>query len=220
MIIQVIKNLGYNPTLTVGKVTINDKQLYDYMKQWSKGAPFKTLPEWVWKLDKDQCRLFIKHMILGDGTVGKKDTNKDCRYYTTSIKLADEFMKLCLHAGWSANKYLHIKKGHQSCIDGRIITSKYNVWRLGVIKDKNRPTINHSHVKKQNAQTEEIIKYSGPVFCLEMPTEIFYVRRSGKPVWTSNSRSRGPPPPRPGTGRPGRWHRRATRRRRAEKQTR
>jgi len=31
-----------------------------------------------------------------------------------------------------------------------------------------------------------------PVFCLQVPGEIFYVRRNGKGCWTGNSRSRGP----------------------------
>lgn len=31
-----------------------------------------------------------------------------------------------------------------------------------------------------------------PVFCLEVPSEVFYVRRNGKAVWTGNSRARGP----------------------------
>lgn len=34
--------------------------------------------------------------------------------------------------------------------------------------------------------------YKGPVFCLQVPSEVFYVRRNGKAVWTGNSRARGP----------------------------
>ncbi len=30
-----------------------------------------------------------------------------------------------------------------------------------------------------------------PVFCLQVPSEVFYVRRNGKCVWTGNSRSTG-----------------------------
>ena len=30
------------------------------------------------------------------------------------------------------------------------------------------------------------------VFCLQVPSEVFYVRRNGKSVWTGNSRARGP----------------------------
>jgi hypothetical protein len=32
-------------------------------------------------------------------------------YYTSSDKLADDFMRLCLHAGWSSTKGLHIPAG-------------------------------------------------------------------------------------------------------------
>ena len=31
-----------------------------------------------------------------------------------------------------------------------------------------------------------------PVFCLQVPSEVFYVRRNGKCTWTGNSRARGP----------------------------
>ena len=30
-----------------------------------------------------------------------------------------------------------------------------------------------------------------PVFCLQVPSEVFYVRRNGKCVWTANSRAHG-----------------------------
>jgi len=33
--------------------------------------------------------------------------------------------------------------------------------------------------------------YSGYVYCLEVPTHIFYVRRNGLPVWTGNSARHG-----------------------------
>jgi replicative DNA helicase Mcm len=192
MIIDIIKKMGYTPCVVNDEITISDKQLYEYMKQWSKGDPFKTLPDWVWKLSSTQCVTLIESMILGDGSVIRKETNKNCCYSTSSIQLADEFTRLCLHAGWSANKYLYHEKGKSSVFEGKTITHTYNLWRLEIVKDKNKPSINHSHVSKQNAQIEEITKYKGPVFCLQVPSEIFYVRRNGKPVWTGNSRARGP----------------------------
>lgn len=39
---------------------------------------------------------------------------------------------------------------------------------------------------------EEMIDAKCPVFCLQVPSEVFYVRRNGLAVWTGNSRSRGP----------------------------
>ena len=34
-------------------------------------------------------------------------------------------------------------------------------------------------------------KVKCPVFCLQVPSEVFYVRRNGKACWTGNSRSHG-----------------------------
>jgi DNA-directed RNA polymerase II subunit RPB2 len=40
--------------------------------------------------------------------------------------------------------------------------------------------------------TEGMVDFSGKVYCLEVPGNILYVRRDGKPVWCGNSRSSGP----------------------------
>lgn len=90
-------------------------------------------------------------------------------YYTTSTKLADDMMRLALHCGWSSNKYLE----------------SYNVWRFEIIKSDNTPKVKPS-------QNNIIKNYDKPVFCLEVNGGVFYVRRNGKPVWTGNSRARGP----------------------------
>ena len=131
----------------------------------------------VWYLSSRQARILLEGIILGDGS---------SILYTSSIKLADNVMQLALHCGWSSNKWLHSFEDKNS-------KSNHDVWGLEIIKSKNNPEVNHGHTKTQNAQTEEIIKdYNKPVFCLEVPGGVFYVRRNGKPVWTGNSRARGP----------------------------
>ena len=62
-------------------------------------------------------------------------------------------------------------------------------WSANV---NNRGIINI--LKKYNSikQKEIITTEKTPVFCLQVPNEIFYVRRNGKGVWTGNSRSTGP----------------------------
>lgn len=96
---------------------------------------------------------------------------KDQIFNTSSERLSDDIMRLALHCGWSANK---------SNID--------DVWELEINKSENTPEVNCGE-----KQTEEIIKnYDKPVFCLEVPGGVFYVRRNGKAVWTGNSRARGP----------------------------
>ena len=66
------------------------------------------------------------------------------------------------------------------------------MWRLSIIKSKCNPSVNHGHQKTQNVQVERLYDYEGPVYCISVPNEVFYVRRDGKPVWTGNSRATGP----------------------------
>ena len=58
----------------------------------------KSFPKWVWELSENQCRQLICGMVLGI---------QHNSYYTTSEVIADSFMRLCLHAGWSGNKHRH-----------------------------------------------------------------------------------------------------------------
>ena len=45
----------------------------------------------------------------------------------------------------------------------------------------------------QKDQVEEVYDHTGPVYCLQVPSEVFMVRRNGKAVWTGNSRSSSGP---------------------------
>jgi hypothetical protein len=184
------EKLGFHCITDKDKLNIAHKQLYTYMDPLSVGAPQKSLPDWVWKLSSRQCQKLIENMILGDGSYCDSGST---RYYTSSILLADQFQRLCLHAGWSATKTLYHKVGKMAPMrDGRQIIAKHDLWKLGVNKTKNTPAVNHGHTKEQNVQVETVQKSKCPVFCLEVPSEVFYVRRNGKTVWTGNSRARGP----------------------------
>lgn len=185
-----LEKLGYTYNLHDDKCTINECQLYAYMKDLSVGAPQKQLPDWVWSLSQNQCRKLIYAMQLGDGSFSKTSTV----YYTSSEKLADQFMQLCLHAGWSGNKHLHHAKGNRATLkDGRVIESHHDLWKVTVVVQRLNPTVNHTHSHKQNIQSEEVYDFTGPVYCLQVSSEVFMVRRNGKAVWTGNSRgSNGP----------------------------
>jgi hypothetical protein len=163
--------------------------LWAYLRPLSVGSPSKSLPSWVWQLSQKQAQSLLYAMCLGDGTW----RDKPLSYYTSSVKLADDVMRLALHAGWSGNKYLHNPKGSiGGTIKGRVICNNFDVWRVSIIQSKNNPAVNHGYHKNPNCQKEEVFPYQGPVHCLSVPNEVFYVRRNGIPVWTGNSRSTGP----------------------------
>lgn len=59
------------------------------------------------------------------------------------------------------------------------ITSVYNYRNMEKI------------IQLTNTATERIERYTGKVYCVEVPSHVFYVRRNGKPVWTGNSSRHG-----------------------------
>ena len=185
-----LDNLGYKFSVEEDKLSLYDYQLYRYMKPLSVGAPNKELPEWVFKLSMEQTRILIRGMLLGDGSSNKNGCEF---YYTSSVKLADQFQQLCLHAGWTGIISTHLKAGKKNVqINGRDILSNHDILRISVITKRLNPTVNHGHVYEQNIQEEKFIKNEKcPVFCLQVPSEVFYVRRNGKTCWTGNSRSQG-----------------------------
>lgn len=187
IIMDIITRLGYNYSLSENesKITIVSKQLHSYLSTLSVGAPKKRLPDWVWLMSKRQSRLLLEHMVLGDGTWRRNSIS----YYTSSDGLADDVMRLCLHAGWSGVKYKHINKGQTTTIRQHTFTNAHVIWRISIIQCRNQPTVNSTHGKTM----ESVYEYEGPVHCLQVPGEVFYVRRNGKAVWTGNSRGANGP---------------------------
>jgi DNA-directed RNA polymerase II subunit RPB2 len=173
-------------------LTMQNYQLYRYMKPLSVGAPNKKLPQWVFELSIDQTRLLIESMILGDSSISKYTKCKF--YYTASKELANQFQHLCLHAGWSGTISTHIKAGENKVkIEGRNVVNHYDILRISVITKKVNPEVNHGHSKKQSVQEEKFVeKEKCHIVCIEIPNEIFYIRHNGKACWTGNSRARGP----------------------------
>jgi DNA-directed RNA polymerase beta subunit len=165
----------------------------------------QKLPSWVWQLSQKQARFFLTMLCLVNKrlnrihwriysskkkplTLGrlknkfKRELNQNViHYYTNSHEFANDIMRLALHSGWSANNYLQ-----------QANTSRG--WQISIIKSvrQNNPVFNLSKTITHKFNSEKIFQYAGPVFCLTVPNEVFYVRRNGIPVWTGNSRSTGP----------------------------
>lgn len=132
-----------------------------------------SMPEWVWKLSNKQVRILIKSMIVTNMRLGNyKYNNMFCCEYES---LADDMMRLCIHAGWSGIKSIY----------------KDKIWKITIIKNMNNPYVNN--IKKEKNHKEQEYNFKGAVYCISVSTEVFMVRRNGKSVWTGNSRgSNGP----------------------------
>jgi DNA-directed RNA polymerase II subunit RPB2 len=168
----------------------SSKCINDYLRQCGTLSINKTLPHWVWFLSQVQCRDLIAAMCLGDGHTMINGTR---RYDTSSTVLADDFQRLCLHAGWSANKLLKYKAGHTTTkCSGEIITSRYDAYRLTINTKQNLPLVNKNMIKGREEETSVDGReyYKGKVYCCTVPQGdgVIYVRRHGYPVWCGNSR--------------------------------
>lgn len=143
------------------------------------GTLNKFLPEYVWKLSQNQCKILLNSLIEGDGN---RNGNVE-KYYTSSLKLADDIQKLCLHAGYSGT--IH-KRNNTSNI------TKADAYYIGIIKQKCNPKVNYHRAKiGKTAQIEHYVHYTGKVYCVNVTNHIFYIRRNGKCSWTGNSSRSG-----------------------------
>ena len=169
----------------------------------------KYLKSWVWWLNREQCKTLIHGMCLGDGNWMENGTR---RYYTASTKLADDFQRLCLHAGFSCNKKLKTPKGTRNESLEQLnkrdkeargqenvqIVESYthaDYWVLTIIESQNEPVINKNMVSEKHPKYAEYefqdnwIDYKGKVYCCNIGGDgIVYIRRHGTSVWCGNSR--------------------------------
>lgn len=167
---------------------IINKSLHDNLRNCGTLSINKILPNWVWFLSQQQCQQLIEAMMLGDGHV----TRGLRRYDTSSVRLADDFQRLCLHAGWSANLQLKYKAGKQATKNnGYVITTQYDAFRLSIITSQNEPVVDGRKLqKRENIYSDYWKYYKGTVHCCTVPQGdgIIYVRHKGYPVWCGNSR--------------------------------
>jgi DNA-directed RNA polymerase II subunit RPB2 len=126
--------------------------------------PNTSFAPWVWKLNRRQSRFLVTSLMQNSGII-----NGDTWIFNAySKQIADDFMRLSLHAGGSSINTLQTDNKTIQC---QVLSKK-------------------SYHPGEKVK-EEIIDYKGKVVCIGVDSEIFYVRRDGKPVWTGNSRARG-----------------------------
>jgi DNA-directed RNA polymerase II subunit RPB2 len=187
-LLKSIEECGLHAVENGDKIHIYFKELTKLLEPLSTGAPNKKLPDWCFKLSVEHSRRLLDGLLDSDGNYNNSGA---ASYSTSSVCLKDDIQRIALHAGWSANSIIYHPKGSVSLLKERVITSKYDQWRIGIIKKKNSPTVNHGHVHEQHIQNEEIVKYNGSVHCITVRTGIIQVRRNGKTVWCGNSSRHG-----------------------------
>jgi DNA-directed RNA polymerase beta subunit len=186
---RALDEAGVRYTYGGHQFTLSGRWLYNYFSQFGYSYE-KYIPNFVFGLSKRQQEILFKWMMWGDG---HSEKGQPKTYTTSSKRLADDFQRLCLHVGRSA-RIVH--SGHpgdtHGGIEGRVITTKHDLYSVQIISAKLTPTVNHGHVKTQHIQQEEYVDYDGRVYCCTMPKwHVIFVRRDGNVCWCGNSPENG-----------------------------
>lgn len=163
------------------KITICDKQLYEYLKQFGK-CDEKYIPRDILDLHPDKLKILLNAMMLGDGH-GSKD--RWVGYATTSKRLADNVSEILLKIGLSSTT--SVINSHYQVIRGQKYLVK-TIYKIVVIHNKLRPRIN-SYILGEHGKRyhhDEWVDYKGMVYCCTTSTGVIYVRRGGKQLWCGN----------------------------------
>lgn len=155
------------------KYCIRDSQLAEYLNSYVDIVN-NQFPKWIWGLTTEQCQSFVRGLCLED-----QNSNNNWCYNTNFKNLADEFQRLCLHAGWACN----INERDES--KEFIIRRSY---QMIVNKTMLNPIVNN--MNKKDEKDDSYVNYNGKVYCCNVDSEgngIIYVRRNGKSCWSGNS---------------------------------
>ena len=190
VLVSVCEILGLNTSFNekTKKFYINSKQYVEFFKPLSVGAIRKYLPAWCFELSMEQSQILLDSLCLGDG----HETATSLSYSTSSKQLRDDIQILVQHAGYTSGFFKHVEEG-STRVDssGRVYKANADNWHVQIRRKRLYPTLNHGHSKTQGGQSEEIIQYSGKVYCISVPSQVFLVRRNGTIVWTGNSNRHG-----------------------------
>jgi hypothetical protein len=182
---HVIRKIGFKMSENEAGFVISSVQLASYLHKYGLCSE-KYIPDYVKESTPEQIRIFLDHYNLGDGSVHKGQKV----YFTTSKKIADDLQELIFKVGKVANIFEKQTKGTICKINGKEYTRKYNALIIG---ESNKYFDFWFETQQKKAKYITKIDYDGKVYCVSVPNETVYVRKNGKPFWSSNCRLGHPP---------------------------
>ena len=141
----------------------------------------KFIPDEIKEAPQRQLRMFWDHFVLGDGCFETRPNRSGrgragepgTRITTVSRRLADGLVEVAQKLGWHAS-VTHRRSAGQQIIVGNLC----NVRDSYVINVRYSKAIGFKMAKTE---------YNGSIHCVTVPNGVVYVRRNGKPAWSSNS---------------------------------
>nr|P42379.1 RecName: Full=ATP-dependent Clp protease proteolytic subunit; AltName: Full=Endopeptidase Clp; Contains: RecName: Full=Ceu clpP intein; AltName: Full=Insertion IS2 [Chlamydomonas moewusii]AAA84150.1 clpP subunit of Clp protease [Chlamydomonas moewusii] len=126
---QTLNKLGFNFIRSGKDYTIENKQLWSYLNPFDNGALNKYLPDWVWELSSQQCKILLNSLCLGNCLFTKNDDT--LHYFSTSERFANDVSRLALHAGTTSTIQLEAAPSNlYDTIIGLPVEVNTTLWRV------------------------------------------------------------------------------------------
>jgi hypothetical protein len=170
-----VENIGDNEG-PKGQATFKisgGKALYDFLKPYS-GVENKGVPGELKNWGSEYQQEMILAYLEGDGCLAFRAALGEGP--TVSKRLADDLQEAALRAGWSASIRMRDPKWKRK-------THHRDIYIVGFAERRNSEPVVNTNGRIQ----DEMVDYSGMVYCATVPNGTLYVRRNGKPCWSGNS---------------------------------
>jgi thymidylate synthase ThyX len=180
----VVEDMGlpaYIPDTGGGCVRTQCTPLRDMLKDCGGSAHTKRVPSFVQEWGPSAIREFLEAYVKGDGS--QRVDGGHSVIYTASPGMADDLQILAIKAGWSANVRVDDRVGMERTMkSGQVFYNKNPSYIVSLVKTRTFPLVNHN-----GATNDEMVPFSGRVYCVKVPNGLLFVRRNGKPVVSGNT---------------------------------
>lgn len=187
---KVIEDIGFKCHYSGHGFQISSTQLALYLQKYGI-CNEKYIPRYILDASKEVIREFLDNYYLADGSYHKG--NKV--YRTTSKQLVDELQECLFKVGSVGNVLKDNAKG--TPIYGfekngdKVYYRNHDCYS---IIERNNFTDYWFETQKRKDRYINEVDYNGKVYCVTVPNGTLYVRRKGKPFWSSNCCRCGSPP--------------------------
>lgn len=176
---NIIHEMGFHCVYDGHDIKITNQVLGKFLKQLGKSYD-KYIPYDIFSFfDKESAKIFIDEYFRGDGSIDKNGCGK---LYTTSKVLKDQLYTLCFMAGYTCSCIARGAVGNKVVIKGTECTQNHIAYVLNVSMKKR----NSCPYIQLSDHREEMYVSNFPVYCVDVPNHIIFVRRNGKAVWCGN----------------------------------
>ncbi len=177
-LLQILRKYGIGFSLTPDQVRVSSREIYEIFIQCGIGAANKHIPSWILRYPSE----LLVHLLRGLKDSDGSHSEKLNVYYTTSTRLKDDFVQLCVKLG-------------------RLPTLRQRPARVVMMKNHGNKLIHSSACYEISyglarrgyrfvrSSKGELVAYKGRVWCPSVPPfENILVERNGKYIFSGNTK--------------------------------